>query len=319
MDSQTISIVIPLCNKAAHVKRAVDSVLAQTVTDWELVVVDDGSTDGGGDIVKQFTDPRIKYIRQDNQGVSSARNKGIKAARAELVAFLDADDEWLPKFLETILRLRAKFPQAGLYCTAYSIVERDGIRRTPEFKSIPAGLYEGLLPSYFESALGQPPVSASSAAVPKMVFEKAGFFPVGVTFGEDLDTWFRIALQFKIAFSNRFLAVYYRNTENGACAAHPASDNPFILARLRSALNTAAIGNIPREEIMRYHDFMLFGEIRQNLWRGNKENAHKLLALHLTCGKNYFSHYILCNLPGHLGRYLLSVRQSVLKLKSAAL
>lgn len=84
-------------------------------------MVDDGSTDGGMEVIKEFRDPRIRLIQQENRGVSAARNRGIEEARSELIAFLDADDEWLPLFIETILRLRSLYPNAGLYGTAYEV------------------------------------------------------------------------------------------------------------------------------------------------------------------------------------------------------
>ncbi|NLZ30356.1 MAG: glycosyltransferase family 2 protein, partial [Methanomicrobiales archaeon] len=114
-----VSVVIPLYNKAPYIARALSSIIAQTRQDFEVIVIDDGSTDGGEEIVRGFDDPRIRVIRQENRGVSAARNRGIEAARADFIAFLDADDEWMPTHLGALLRLRGRYPRAGAYGTAY--------------------------------------------------------------------------------------------------------------------------------------------------------------------------------------------------------
>lgn len=99
-----ISVIIPLFNKAEYVRRALDSVFAQSYQDFEILVIDDGSTDGGPELIKQYQDSRLRMVRQKNQGPGSARNRGIKESTAPYVAFLDADDEWLTGFLETYLQ-----------------------------------------------------------------------------------------------------------------------------------------------------------------------------------------------------------------------
>ena len=113
-----VSIVIPLYNKEKYIARAINSILAQTLSDCEIVVVDDGSTDKSADIVRSFDDSRIHLIQQANAGVSVARNKGIKESKAELVAFLDADDEWMPQFLQEMVVFISKKP-VGLVLSNY--------------------------------------------------------------------------------------------------------------------------------------------------------------------------------------------------------
>ncbi len=127
------SVVIPLYNKASHVRRAIESVLAQSVRDFELIVVDDGSTDGGLDVVRSVEDGRIHVVQQQHSGVSAARNRGAQEAAAEVVAFLDADDTWTPEFLKTAMSLRERLPEAAVWGT------RTGSRtrrkaRIPEYR-----------------------------------------------------------------------------------------------------------------------------------------------------------------------------------------
>ena len=119
------TVVIPLFNKERHIERAVRSVINQTFQDFEIIVVDDGSTDNSVEEVLKIKDNRIKLIKQKNGGVSSARNKGIDESRFEYIAFLDADDAWKPNFLESINGVIEQYPKAGAYCTSYDIKRED--------------------------------------------------------------------------------------------------------------------------------------------------------------------------------------------------
>jgi len=152
-----IAVVIPLYNKLNYIKRALDSVLAQTVRDFEIIVINDGSTDGSQRVVERCADPRVRLLHQKNGGVSAARNRGIAAARAELVAFLDADDEWLPEHLAAVQRMHRRFPNCGAYATARRIMEPDGRSWTRVFTTIPAPLGRASSP-----ATSAPPCSTES-------------------------------------------------------------------------------------------------------------------------------------------------------------
>jgi glycosyltransferase involved in cell wall biosynthesis len=204
-----VSVVIPLYNKAETVGRAVSSVLAQTRTDFELIVVDDGSTDAGADVVRGFRDGRVKLLAQVNAGVSAARNAGIQAARAELIAFLDADDEWRPSFLGTIFELQLLHPECAVFGTSYEI-RRGGSVRRAVLRGLPEGFVRGPLTPYFVVASkSDPPLCASSVAVRRQALLDVGGFPLGIQAGEDLVTWARLAVKYRIAYSSEPLATFW--------------------------------------------------------------------------------------------------------------
>ena len=121
-----ISVVIPLYNKERQIAHTLRSVFAQTFQDFEVVIVDDGSTDGSVAEVEKFTDSRIRLIRQVNAGVAAARNRGIEEAQGELIAFLDADDEWKPEYLATQYHLYQKYPECSVYACNYEFREYEG-------------------------------------------------------------------------------------------------------------------------------------------------------------------------------------------------
>jgi len=206
----TISIVMPLFNKEKEVCRAVQSVLNQTVRDFELLVVNDGSTDKGPHLVRKMNDPRIRLIEQRNSGVSAARNRGIEEARAEIVAFLDADDEWLPNFLFTINKLWSHYPHCSVFATNYLHRNVNGFLMPTILRGLPKAPWEGVLEDYFKVAShSDPPISSSAVAVVKEALASIGGFPVGVTTGEDLLTWARLASRYKIAYSTQPAAIFH--------------------------------------------------------------------------------------------------------------
>jgi glycosyltransferase involved in cell wall biosynthesis len=209
-----ISIVIPLFNKGSEVRRAVVSVLAQTVQDFEVIVIDDGSSDDGPDIVRAVDDPRVMVVTQENEGVSSARNRGIAEAKASLIAFLDADDEWMPDFLETILCLRRQFPVCEVFATSYFFATPDGGQRKLVIKGLPHDFEAGVLHDYFLIASeSDPPVWSSAVAITRKAIVAVGGFPVGVTSGEDLLTWARLAARYDIAYSIKPKAIFWTPTD----------------------------------------------------------------------------------------------------------
>lgn len=220
-----ITIIVPLLNKVNEVCRAIDSIFAQTIQDFELLVVDGGSTDGSLDAIKKYeADSRFHIIHQKSKGLPAGRNEGIAAAAADIVAFLDADDEWLPDFLEKILQLRDKFPNAGLYATAF-VTRYKNSTDNPRLVDVPDAPWEGILPSYFRtSALAFIyPFMPSCAAIPKSTFKKTGLFNPALRTGEDSEMWGRIALELPIAFNSSPKMRYY------AVADNKMTNNPRVM------------------------------------------------------------------------------------------
>lgn len=203
------SVIVPLYNKRAFIRRAIDSVLAQTFSDFELLVVDDGSTDGSTQVIEDILDPRLKVIRQENQGVGPARNAGMQGSSGQMIAFLDADDAWLSCHLEELQRLADAFPGAGLFSTAHVQVAGCYI---PDI-SIPKSTPEAGEIDYFREAGRKiSVVCSSSAAIRRDVFLGLGGF-IDRQAGEDLEYWARVALLFPVVVSERVTSLYFRDTD----------------------------------------------------------------------------------------------------------
>lgn len=209
-----ISVVIPLYNKAATIERAINSVLNQTVQDFELIVVNNGSTDGGEKIVRQIEDNRLKLVEQENKGVSMARNRGVEAAQSEWVAFLDADDEWRPTFLETVLHLKEQYPDCSVCATAYQRCNANGVTEDIKLQKVPSE-ESYRMDNYFEVAsLSDPPFCSISVMVRKASLEAFGGFPKGVHQGEDLLTWARLASKYEIAYCPIAQSIFYTGEQS---------------------------------------------------------------------------------------------------------
>jgi glycosyltransferase involved in cell wall biosynthesis len=274
--NQSISVVIPLYNKAQYIARALKSVLKQSLVPFEIIVVDDGSTDGGGNLVMELGEPRIRLISQENQGVSSARNRGINEAQGDLIAFLDADDIWKPKFLETILKLRQKFPQAGAYATAYERVTQHKIHYYPKFPILPLGVKEGLI-NYIKTAKYFP-LCSSAVVVPKTIFAKIGGFHECPIRGEDVDMWLRIALRYPVAWSSYYGAIYFENTTFRSVHVKWQTEEPIISRTAREAIQSGQVSGDDISDLKEYVASFQLKAARRCLVMGDFEKALQLLS-----------------------------------------
>jgi glycosyltransferase involved in cell wall biosynthesis len=206
------SVVIPLYNKEKYVARSIQSVLDQSFPEFELIIVNDGSTDGGPEVVASFEDQRLKTIDQPNAGVSAARNRGVQHARYDHVAFLDADDWWAPEFLAEMCTLVKSFPAAGLYGSSYYV--RKNRTDTRANIGLPDEFTRGYI-DYFAvyARTFWVPVNCSFVVVQKALFREAGGFCPALKFGEDFDLWVRLALKAQVAYVNKPLAYSNQDVE----------------------------------------------------------------------------------------------------------
>ena len=238
-----ISVIITLYNKTAYIERALRSVLNQTYQDFEIVVVDDGSTDGGGDIVSRLPDPRIRLVRQRNAGAGTARNRGIRESRGEWIAMLDGDDEWRPGFLRAVAELFMKFPQAGICATGYRTVFKRSLSvdTTLSHQQDPRLIVR----DYFVKARVASIVCASSQAIPRRVYDEVGTFVEGEPMGEDLDMWGRIALKYPVAYDCRVLSVCH--AEAAERSSSRFTKEPTFPPFVRSAQLAIRAGQIDKK------------------------------------------------------------------------
>lgn len=207
------SIIIPLFNKASHIENTLKSVLNQTFTDYEIIIINDQSTDESEAVVLGFNDNRIQIHNQKNQGVSVARNLGIEKSKGKLIAFLDADDYWFPNHLEELANLYHDFPNCGMYCSRYKIKTTKNHFQTPSFYGIESS-FSGIVKDYFFSNRPFRITWTSCLAMPKEILNKTGGFTPGVTNGQDLELWTKTGIEYRVAITNTITAIYNYDIPN---------------------------------------------------------------------------------------------------------
>lgn len=203
------SVIIPLYNKADTILGAINSIFNQTYKPFEIIIINDGSTDNSKEIVESIKNPLIKLFNKKNEGVSITRNFGIHKANCEFIAFLDADDEWLPNFLDEISKLINTFPSAIGYGTSYLMKNSFNITEEIKLNKIKFQDDIGLIDNYIEVCnFSSPPIWTSALCVKKDVIISVRGFPEGINYGEDLLTWVKLSIIGDFAFSKKTLAIY---------------------------------------------------------------------------------------------------------------
>lgn len=305
-----VSVVIPLYNKEKHVGRSVGSVLSQTFQDFEIVVVDDGSSDGGPRLVERIGDPRIRIVRQENRGVSVARNRGAEEAAASLIAFLDADDEYKPDFLAWSLERFREKPDVGAVAFNYEVVYADKTKRSaimPSENSMLLGVGD-----YCRLGRQGSAIFSSSVMVKKEVLRRIGGFPKGVKAGEDIDTWLRIIGACAVFFDSRLAAVYHCDAGERASESNLPEKVPYFFKTLdRVVAKTPDLTPSALRDVAEFKNiFVLSYAVHQIRSHSASQGRNTLLACDTRAFRGEKWKWIMISLlPGWLSAWLKRLKR----------
>lgn len=267
------SVIMPLYNKQDTVIESIQSVLAQSVQDFELVIVDDGSTDKSVERAESISDTRISVLRKKNGGVSVARNYGVKRAKGDYVCFLDADDLWLPNHLQALQELIAAVSDAGLYATCFRQEGADGSVYVPDIGKKHIVEFDNV----FNTELEQRSVlHTNSICMQKSTFLKFGGFVDGERIGEDTSLWYRVAAFYKVAMINVITTVY-RLKYSGAISVSGSMNREWSFLHFyeNEIADSNAIDEEKKKSIARFVNRYRHSLVRHDLLNGRRKVAEE--------------------------------------------
>ncbi|SFT39889.1 Glycosyl transferase family 2 [Algoriphagus locisalis] len=264
------SVIIPVYNKKRHLSRSIDSVLNQSFPNFELILVDDASTDGSFEFISNISDQKVSVFRRSSPGAGgyAARNLGIEKAKYSWVCFLDADDEWEHDYLESMRTLIAENGDVKILSAAWRIKNKSGslvcniARRLPQNELAILSLEDFLTHSIANAA----PICSSVAAVQKEVFEKSGTFPANqCNSGGDVDTWLRILLKAgNLGFFNKVLATYFVDSDNMVTKNLKKFEIGCIMKTIKQSLETHQT-QLPEHLLKKYSNKYLLALIAKTI------------------------------------------------------
>ncbi|WP_299943400.1 glycosyltransferase family 2 protein [uncultured Microbulbifer sp.] len=253
-NNKRFSVVIPLYNKEKHIVSTLHSVLKQSLSEFEVVVINDGSTDSSLQKAKSVLDQRIKIINQKNQGVSAARNKGIEEALGDYIAFLDADDHWYPWHLEELNYLIDTYPGNGVYSVSHEIL-RDGIKYCPS--QIYSSSFTGVVEDFFDAfSKSLALVNSTTACLPRNLLINMGGFPEGIKKGEDVYVWLKAIIKKRLVYSARVCAYYNKDAQCRSNCNSRDGEIPYYLIWLDELISS---GTLDRVHVRSAYKFLQIG------------------------------------------------------------
>ncbi len=270
------SVIIPLYNKENYIERCLKSVLNQTIIDFELIIVDDNSTDNSLEIAKRINDNRIIIIERKKRGHGgyAARNIGIKNAKYDYVSFLDADDEWNPDYLKNIQQLIQNFPECNVFSTAW--IEKYG-NKTKTNSFFNANKVKGthiVADFYNQSSVGQNPIHTITLTTKKDKIIEIGGFPEGkCKRGGDIETWLRLMLNNKLAWSPHIGSVYYKDVSEAVTKQISDTEIPYVYYTVKELLKIEQKKQVELKKYSNYYSKMAI--LHSIVLNTNKKNIIK--------------------------------------------
>ncbi|WP_396158287.1 glycosyltransferase family 2 protein [Flavobacterium sp.] len=291
------SIIVPVFNKQKFVAKTLKSVLVQTFLDYEIIIVNDGSTDNSEAEILALHDTRIRYYSKKNEGVAVARNFGIEKATSDLICFLDADDYWYPNFLETMHRFSAELPDQKVFATAIEI-ETSKKYLKAQYSVPKKSDFE--IVNFFDGSQKECVLWTSSVCIHKSVFEKVGTFDVKIKHGEDTEMWIRIGLELPVVFIRKVLARYVYDAESVSRNSNYYFEHyTFDKYALEEKKNPA---------VKKYMDLNRFSAVIKCHLNGDWKTAHEIYA-EINLKNLSVKKRLLLQLPTFLLKVLIRMQQ----------
>ncbi len=290
-----ISVVIPVYNKAPYLKNTISSVLNQSFKDFELILVNDGSTDQSEEIIQSFSDNRIIYIEQENQGVAIARNNGAKIAKASLIAFLDADDLWYANHLSTLWQLQQNYSDAAFFATAYKIK----YKHYQKTFALNIAEKDILIDKFYQYDYGQGLFFVSNFAIRKNIFLQEGGFKPKIH-AEDTEFFLRLGLKYPMAYSANVTMQHLNAAKNSLFAQYKLAEKARLLNFFKEASQKD-------KDLKRYLDIHRFTWAIDYKIGKNKHKAQELIREISPQNLNW-KQKLLLKTPGIILRFLKYVQ-----------
>lgn len=298
------SVIIPVFNKAETIAESIKSVLSQTEKDFELIIVNDGSSDKLHEVLKDF--PSITILNQKNGGVSVARNTGIREAKGDYICFLDADDLWLPNHLEELNILIKEYPQTNIAFTSHIETLPDGttchsnkfLRKLPD-RFLCENLFEMLNINSYSI------INTNCACINRnFINEKNIYFEPGEKIGEDTDMWFRVALESSVAFSKCETTIYRR--EKSTATKNGSNSFSWIFARRLKNIENGAYREDRKRECRKLIERHFLTCSRNYMLLKDRKKAKEVLKNIKYHNKRYYITWILTKLPYDLSAWIIN-------------